>query len=149
MYKTFAVIIGLAFVMLVGTCVYFVAGVSSTYPPLKEYGYSESFFQLKTRLDKLSLENNRMKYEITDTLGAENVGYKYRITINLKRGFKDLEYQIFYGETDYWFKKNTTQIGLVFAYNRTDNTGGYGYEGNAEITKSLVRIFEAEILENL
>jgi hypothetical protein len=140
------VVIGLFFV---GTCIYFVGGVSATYPPLKEYRYRGDFAQLKDDMDKLILVNENLSYIITDTTGNEKIGRKYYVTVKSITNSSNIEYRFFYDKTDYWFKKDITEIGLVFVFDNIHKTGGYGYEQNAIEVKNLIGKFELEVLNCL
>lgn len=47
MRKITVIVCGLILLGFVGTCVYFVGGVSATYPPIKKYQYGASVSQFE------------------------------------------------------------------------------------------------------
>jgi len=134
-------------VLFIGACVYFVAGITAVSPPIKTYVYRKSITALKDGLKKIAISNKDLSYHAGDITGDANIGYRYYINVYIKQANRDLQYTIFYDKTDYWFKKNTTQISLVMAYDRTNDLGGYSLKANG--IDSLIKIFEQEIITNL
>jgi hypothetical protein len=140
-------VIGVVFMLFcMGTCAYFVAGVSSTFPPIRQYKYTRSFNQLKQGLDNLSLVNKNMFYKITDTTGDEKTGHNYYVDIKLINHSDTILYNIVYQSTDYFFKKNITEIGVVGAFDIPHSQGGYGYGDGKNGVKELVLKFEKDVL---
>ncbi|MFD0750692.1 hypothetical protein ACFQZS_11095 [Mucilaginibacter calamicampi] len=138
---------GVGLILCIGTCVYFVAGVSSTFPPIKTYDYKRNIDEFKSDMNKLAVSNKNILYRITDITGDSNTGYKYYFDIFIKEPKRNLQYHAFYDKTDYWFKDNKTEIGLVFAYDQTHSVGGYGV--NATGIANLIKVFEKEIIYKL
>jgi hypothetical protein len=148
MRKTTIGIVGFTMLLFFGTCIYFVAGVSSTFPPIKQYKYSRSFKQLKQDLDNLVSVNKNMLYKITDTTGDEKTGHDYYLEVKLINNTDTILYQIAYQTTDYTFKKNIIEIGVIGAFDMVHDKGGYGYaDGNG--VKELLLKFEKEVLTPL
>lgn len=109
-----------------GTCIYFVGRVNSTYAPIKTYDYSGNVNTLVRRLHKLTQDKKLLSFAITDTTGTEETGYDYYFKFNyVMPGADTIEYSIVFSKTDHWFTPNKTVIELVEAIDLTHLSGGY------------------------
>ncbi len=132
----------------VGSCIYFVAGVSGTSAPIKTYDYTENVDTLTKRLHKLTHDNKSLSFTPTDTTGTKEKGYNYYFTLHWISPEKDtIEYNLALSRTDYWFAKNKTIIELVEAINLTHFSGGYSEKANG--MQPLINNFEINILPTL
>jgi hypothetical protein len=84
MRKILNIIIGLSLISLVGTCLYFVAGVSSTSPPIKQYEFNGSVHQLLTYIKAYTTVNPSVAIKITDITGNEKNGIATYMDIQIK-----------------------------------------------------------------
>jgi hypothetical protein len=137
------IMLGIALVCVIGTCAYFVGGVSSTYLTIKTYKYLKSENELVSGLMDEAQKNKRISFEATDITGTNETGHNYYFTIRLTTGTRKLQFGIVYDKSDHWFKTNTTQIELVLAYDSVSNTGGYSLKGKE--VPGYVKIFERDI----
>lgn len=134
-------IIGL--VIIIGFFVYFVSGLSSTYPPIRKYEYKGSLNQLVTSIREYTLTNADVKFKITDTVGNKENGYAIYLNIETKTNQDSIEYGLKCEEYNSKGNPNLTIISLVEAYNKTQNTGGYSKK--AKGVDGLVNEFELNI----
>ncbi len=134
---------------VIGTCVYFVAGVSATYPPIRTYDYSGTIDNLKSDLEHLCHDNQNITFVVTDVTGGPEYGttYAYYMTIKLKTTSTILEFSIVYDFTNYWFKKDKSQVALIMAYDTAHNLGGYSLKANG--IKPFVQVFEHDVMAKL
>ena len=123
----------------IGAFIYFVTGITSTSPPIKEYGYSGSPDYLISSFQKYVVINRDLTLRITDTTGNANNGYAIFMTLEMKY----IEYGLKF-EEDNSSDKSKTTIKLVSAYDKSRNVGGYSKD--AEGVDQLVDIFEMSIL---
>lgn len=144
MLKVLYIIFGVALIMCIGTCLYFVAGVSATLPPIKQYDYEKNFNQFKSGMNEVVAANKNISYEITDTTGDAKTGYRFYISVFIKEEKRTLEYHVYYDKTDFLFKKNKTQLCLIFAYDQTHRLGGYGIKAFG--IDNLIRVFEQKVM---
>ncbi len=147
MLKTIAVIVGVALLLFIGVCTYFVVGISSVYPPIKSYEYPKSIHQLENSMTALAAANKNISFKNTAITGTEARGYHYYFTVELKNAANDLEYKIVYDKANNWIKTNTTEIKLVGAFDKINKTGGYKYKDKG--VKELATLFEKDFLYRL
>ncbi|WP_426669071.1 hypothetical protein ACPPVU_22965 [Mucilaginibacter sp. McL0603] len=141
MRKITAIVCGLILLGFVGTCVYFVGGVSATYPPIKEYKFSGSIEQIGQFLQFFSESNPYLTYKIS-IRDSSNLDVSYRdIEIKLKDSSKNFSYALVCEEND---DKSETIIKLVDAFNETNNIGGYSIESQG--VKELLKHFESDFI---
>ena len=137
----------LAFIIVIGGFVYFVAGVSATSAPIKKYQYSGSMSQLITGLRKYASNNPAISFRITDTTGSRADGYAIYTAIEATKNLHQLEYHLRCEESDNNSEATTTKIALVFAYDATNNSGGYQKNGRG--VNVLVDRFDEDFLPGL
>jgi hypothetical protein len=145
MFKPITIIAGvflLGLTGIIGAWVYFVSGISATYPPIREYDYPKSFSRFKKSMDQLVLTDKKLSYKITAANGSNHY-----LTLKLTTDSNDFEYNIVYRKTDYWIKKDITEIGLVGAFDKNKIIGGYHYKDRG--VKRLVEVFEKEFIDRL
>ena len=149
MKKAVVIFIGICVVSIIGTCIYFVAGVSATFPPIKRYPYPGSFTELKSKLASLCMINHNISYVVTDTTGGPtyHTTYAYYITVYDKGPKATYEYAIKYSLTDYHFSDNKTIVSLIMAYDTVNNVGGYGI--TAVGIKPIIENFDKNIMAHL
>lgn len=80
--------------IFIGTCIYFVAGVSSTYHPIKKYQFSGSVVQLLSGLKSYSATNSNVSFRITDTTGSKENGYGIYMDVDVKSSQGDILYNL-------------------------------------------------------
>ena len=139
-------ILGLILLGFVGTCIYFVAGVSDVFPPIKIYDYPGDMNQLTKQMKSVSALNKNISFTINDTTGDKKIGHNYEITIKFRNIDRDIEYQVTYAESDFRFTSHKSVIEIIGAFDITHNKGGYGMNGEV---KDLVNLFEIYILPKL
>ncbi|MRX41555.1 hypothetical protein GJU43_19910 [Flavobacterium sp. LC2016-23] len=128
---------------------YSILQISSTFEPLEEYNYSVSKLNLEKSLRTLRLSDSRIVYQITDTTGSKEYGYKYYVTLLFKKSsIQNFEYNLNYEEqTVFWKNSNTLKLNLVGAFDKSKNTGGY--QKSDEDVPKLIEIFETDILPKI
>ncbi|MEO6177335.1 MAG: hypothetical protein ABIP27_19425 [Flavobacterium circumlabens] len=144
--KIFLISIGILFSIIL---FYPILQISSTFEPLQEYNYSISKLNLEKSLRSLRLSDSRIEYQITDTTGSKENGYKYYVTLLFKKSnIQNYEYNLNYEEqTGLWKNSNTLKLNLVGAFDKSKNTGGY--QKNDEDVLKLIEIFEIDILPKI
>jgi hypothetical protein len=150
MSKTKVIILAISIIGLVisiGYFVYFVSGVSSTYPPIRKYEYRGSFNQLITGIRNYTLTNADVKFKIADTVGNKDNGYAIYLNIETKTNQDSIEYDLRCEEYNSKGNPNLTIISLVEVCNKTQNMGGYSTK--AKGVDGLVNEFELNILKSL
>ena len=136
----------LGFFICVGIAIYFVAGVSTTYPPIRKYEFSGNINQFINEIDKNGRIDSSLKITVVDTVGnAQNSNAIY-FDIELKTSKDDILYGI-KCEENTSNNLNNTLINLVEAYDKKLNTGGYSKE--AKDVGQLLDKFELIVLKPL
>ena len=142
------IIIGLVLASIIGTCIYFVAGVSSTFPPIKEYEFSGSVDQLLAGIREYTILNPNAKLTITDTTGGKENGYGIYMDVELKKDTSLLLYNLECEKIDQNNNPPKTLIKLIGAFNKHNyKVGGYGIKGIG--VKGMIDDFEIEFLMRL
>lgn len=140
--------IGVCTASIIGTCIYFVAGVSATSDPIKIYDCSGNVDTLVRRLNELTQVNKSLSFKSTDTTGTEETGHDYYFTLYWVTPHSDtIEYSINISKTNHQFNKNKTVIELVEAINLTHLSGGY--TSTSKGIQPLVAIFDSNIISHL
>jgi hypothetical protein len=142
-----ATIVSVIILGFVGTCIYFVAGVSAVLPPIKIYDYSGNMVQFLKKIKSVSDSNPNICIMNGETVGNKANGYAYEITIRLKNIDRNIEFNIKYEESDSRSASHKGIINLIGAFDLTHNLGGYGIDGKG--VKDLVNLFEIYILPKL
>lgn len=121
--------------------IYFVSGVSATYPPIKEYNYSGTTSQFISIFRQYAETNSNLIFKVTDTTGNATNGHAIYLEIEMS----NVEYTLKCIED----KSDTrnTAIWLVGAIDKSRNVGGYSKE--AEGVEALVDVFDKDILASL
>jgi hypothetical protein len=147
--KIFLISIGILFSILFFYLAYPILTISSTFEPLQEYTYPISKLNLEKSLRTLRLSDSRITYQITDTIGSKEDGYKFYITLLYKKSsIQNCEYNLNYEEqTVLWKNSNKLKLNLVGAFDKSKNTGGY-LKSDKDVSK-LIEIFETEILPKI
>jgi hypothetical protein len=65
MRKAIIIITGLIFLVFMGTCVYFVGGVSATFSPIRKYVFQGNVEQFGKTLEKYEKLDSNFKYKIS------------------------------------------------------------------------------------
>jgi len=148
MRKIILVVIGLIVVGFVGTCIYFVAGVSATIPPIKKYEFSGNVDQLLTGIQKFTSTNSGITFQITDKTGNKENGYGTYFDIKIKIDTSILEYNLECEKSSKRDDTIKTLIQLIGAHNEMNySVGGYGINGVG--VKPMVKDFEIRFLAKL
>ena len=130
--------------VVIGCFIYFVSGISSTYPPIRKYEYQGSFNQLITGIRNYTLRNADVTFNITDTVGNKDNGYAIYLNIETKINQDSIEYDLKCEDYNSNGIPNLTLISLIEAYNKTQNIGGYSKK--AKGIDGLVNEFELNVL---
>jgi hypothetical protein len=148
MRKAIIVIAGLVLMGFIGTCMYFVAGVSSTFPPIKKYQFSGSVNQLLSGIKEYTAINPNVSLKITDTTGNEENGYGIYIDIVVKGLKGDILYNLKCEKSNDDGEPAKTLIHLIGVFNTKNyKIGGYGNEGTG--VKDMVKDFDTGFLLDL
>jgi hypothetical protein len=131
-------------VIIIGYCVYFTAGISSTYPAIRKYEYAGNFNQLINGIRNYTSTDSTVKLKITDTTGNKKNGYAIYLNIETKVDQDSIEYGL---KCEEYISDGKIILSLVEAYNKTRITGGYSKE--AKGVEPLVNKFEASFLTPL
>lgn len=140
-----------AFVIVVCIClagifvyvaIYFVAGISDTFPPIRVYNCSGTVTEFEAGIDKISKNEKGITYKITDTVGSKDVGFATHMTLVITSVKRSIEYDIKY-ENNY----NQIKLALIMANDRASKLGGYGIK--ADGMYELLSVFEKRIIEGL
>lgn len=134
--KTFVFISLVLTIAIIWVFVYFVAGVSSTYPPIEEYEYSSNVDQIAMAIKNYAANNPNVSFKITDTVGNRKDNYAIYMTIVVKIQKDSIIYSLKCEDDNF----NKTNIKLVQAYNQTQNIGGYNRD--AQGIKLLTEYFD-------
>ena len=137
MHKATIIITGLILLCFVGTCVYFVGGVSATFPPIKKYVYHGGFNQLEKVLEKYSKLDSSFRFK-------KDTGFN-EIDIDMKRLGANITYGLICKNLD--DDTTVTEIDLVMAFDTTNKIGGYGIK--ADGMKDLLNYFDNNIIARL
>jgi len=148
MHKIILVITGLIVVGFVGTCIYFVGGVSATIPPIKKYEFSGSVDQLLSGIQKFALTDSDITFQITERTGNKQNGYGTYFDIKIKIDTSIMEYNLECEKSSKGKDVVKTLIQLIGAHNEMNYAvGGYGINGTG--VKSMVKDFEIQFLGKL
>jgi hypothetical protein len=133
--------------VLIGAFVYFVSGVSATIAPIKKYQYSGSIDQLINGLRRYASANPDMTFKVTDITGDRFNGYATYMDIKMIKDRHHFEYSLKCEKKNQDNAPATTKAELVFAYDSTSNSGGYG--AGALGIKVLIDNFDKDFLVGL
>jgi hypothetical protein len=122
--------------------IYFVSGVSSVSRPIKQYECAGNIDQLISGIQKYTTQHPDVGFRITDTTGRPDDVAIY-MTIEIKTGTSDVEYR-WECEQKTNGENTKTIIGLIEAYDKTHNTGGYIKD--AKGVKKLVDFFDSSFV---
>ncbi|MFI5160764.1 MAG: hypothetical protein ACHQHN_05775 [Sphingobacteriales bacterium] len=129
-------------VLFIGGCLYFVAGVSATIPPIEIFECQGDFNQLISKMETFCSAHHNMKFEVTDRVGNQQNGYAVYANIYLVVDRDSMEYDLKFEDNS--SKPNNSMISIVEAYNKTRNIVAYGKE--AKQIKPLLNDFESKFL---
>lgn len=137
---------GLLLLCFVGTCIYFVGGVSATVAPIRKYVYEGNINHFGELLKSYCKFHPEMKYQIT-ARDSSNLNVNYRdIAIDVKEGADSLLFGLDCEESGKEGAWNT-EMDLVEAINITKLTGGY--RAKADGIKPLIDYFERKFVSEL
>lgn len=148
MHKIVIIIVVLAAIGFVGSCLYLVAGVSATIPPIKKYEFSGTVDQLLSGIRKYAFADTTVTLKIIDTTGDKNTGYGIEMDIEIKSDKHILIYNLKCEKNNGDYKTDNTLIQLIGAFNKKDhNVGGYGIKGVG--VSKMVNEFDTVFLTKL
>ncbi|MDB5011376.1 MAG: hypothetical protein JWQ06_2165 [Mucilaginibacter sp.] len=148
MRKLIVIIICFVVIGFIGTCMYFVVGVSSTIPPIKKYEFSGSVNQLLYGINKYTSTNANVTLKITDTTGNKHDGYAIYMDIEIKSEASVIIYNLKCEKDNDDGEADKTLVQLIGAFNeRNYKVGGYGINGTG--VKKMVNDFELAFLMGL
>jgi len=128
-------------IIFIGIFIYFVSSISSTYPPIKEYGYTGTKTQFIISIREYADTDPKLTFKITDTTG--NVNNDFAIYAIVEIG--NIEYKLRCEDSQSGKKKTT--IKVISAYDVDNKVGGYTKD--AQGVDALLKRFELEILTPL
>lgn len=147
MKKGTLIAIVIAGISIIGGFIYFVGGVSSTYPPIRKYEYKGGLDQFITSIHDYASTTPTVQYEITDTVGSKDNGYATYIHIEVRNTPSDIEFELKCEEDKHSGIQTKTAISLVGAYDKTKNIGSYSKD--AKDADILAKQFELTVLKRL
>jgi hypothetical protein len=147
MKKIFIVLIWLLGLGFVGSCIYFVGGISATSPPIKTYEYSGTTSQFASNIKAFVTRTPDIFYKIDDTIGNSENGYAENMTIKDSTNGKKIEYGLRYEKIGDDKKRPKTKISLFSIFGEDYKTGGYTMKGPG-ITP-LLKTFDDSFLGRL
>lgn len=148
MAKTILVIVGIAIISFIGACIYFAAGVSYTYPPIKRYHFSGNITRLLSGIKEYTVINRNVSLNITDTTGNKKNGYKIYMDIAIQGINGDLVYSLNCEKINSNGKPADTRIQLIGVFNKKNyHIGGYSVKGIG--VKEMVNNFDTGFLTGL
>lgn len=143
MKKIVIIPISLALICVIGFFIYFVSGVSATYPPIREYEYMGTTSQLIDGLRKYASTDSDVVFKVTDTTGYKKTGYA--IYMDIKTG--NIKYGLKCEEQNAEGNLRKVNISLVEALDTAQLIGGYSK--GAKGIDALVDNFNSTILKAL
>jgi len=147
MRRVITIILGLALMGFIGTCVYFVVGVSSTIPPIKKYVFSGNVNSFLAGIKEYVATDSDIIFKITDRTGNEQNGYGIYMNLEIRNSTSDIEYNLKCEKKDIEDGGNTL-IKLIGVHDKNNyNVGGYGINGIG--VKQMVSDFEMGFLIKL
>ncbi len=148
MSKIIYIIPGLILIGFIGICIYFVAGVSSTFPPIKKYEFAGSVNDLLSGIKKYNADNPNVTLIITETTGNKDNGYGIYMDIEIKSVTSDIVYNLECEKNNNDGEAAKTLIQLIGAFNTKNyKIGGYGIKGTG--VKNMVKDFDEGFLVKL
>ncbi|MFS2187773.1 hypothetical protein ACCC92_13930 [Mucilaginibacter sp. Mucisp84] len=147
MRRVIIVILGLALMGFIGTCIYFVAGVSSTIPPIKKYVFFGNVNSFLLGMQKYAAADSEILFKITDTTGNKQNGYGIYMNLEIRNSNSDIEYNLKCEEKDNEGIRSTI-VKLIGIHDKNNyKLGGYGIEGIG--VRQMVSDFETGFLVKL
>jgi len=145
MKKEVLFIVGFLLIVVFAISIYFINGVSATFPPIKKYECNGKIDEFVNKLKHLKTINLTTDINIIDTIGNPKnaVGYEVIINYKSKMDGDTLRYHLKCLTNDL---PNSTVIELIGAHDLTHNTGGYGIKADG-MFKLLERFNSDVILE--
>lgn len=138
-----AIILG-GVALAIGSIIYFVSGVSATYPPIKVYQLTENVSQSVNIIQGFVSKKPGMKFSITDTTGTKEEGYAYYATLRIN---DSLEYSLKFEDKDGSSSFGVTNMALILAYNNVTIRGGYSKQ--AKGVTSIICHFDDLVINSL
>jgi hypothetical protein len=136
------IILGLIVFGFIGGCIYFVGGVSATYPPIRKYDCNGSVEQFGSAIQRMALSDSGINLKISrrDSSRADDGGRD--MVIKIKRDTINVLYDLVCDE-----ETGQTEIKLVGAHNYNNTVGGYRTEDTG--VKEFLNYFENDFLDKL
>lgn len=134
---------GIALLFVIGMFIYFTSGVSSLYPPIKEYEYSGNMNQLISGIQDFTSRNSNIIFTITDTVGSSDYKYGLYFEIRIKDNNRNISYELKYENNN----RKLSKIKLIGAHDETNKRGGYKI--NEPEVKALLNYFDSKFLTKL
>jgi hypothetical protein len=134
--------ITVALLIVAGIFIYFVSGISSVYPAIKQYEFNGGIRQFNNKLVLFTSQNKKVSFSIDDTTGNKNSSYAYYYSVNFDKNEYDLRCE----EKDFP-NSIKTEISIVGAHNFRRRMGGYRIDHDG--VKNLVDVFDEEIIKGL
>jgi len=147
MKKVTIVLSGIFLLGIIALFIYFVTGVSATYPAIKKYRYKGTLNEFIKDIKKLSNNRSNLNVDIIDTVGNKNNGDAIYLNIETIDKLDDVEYNLRCESSNSNNVLIQTAISLVGAYDKKRNIGGYSKE--AKGVKMLTEKFDIEVINLL
>ena len=146
--KKIIIAVILSLVAVVAIFLYFVNGISSTYPPIEKYQYSSNFSQFIEDLNKLSSINKDIFLKIKDTTGDKEASFAFYMKIEIRNNKNDFQYDLKFEQSNFDNQLKTNNfIEIIGVFDNIKNIGGYrkNFKGYEEI----MAVFDSSILRPL
>ena len=132
--------------IIVGSFLYFVSGITSGNSVIKRYLCQSDINEFVSHVQKFSHQNHNVISKITDTTGNFNDGYTIYISVEVDNEGQKILYSVACEKVSRRTESGTV-IELVMAYDKTNKIGGYNKE--AKGVESLIDSFETNFLRPL
>ena len=126
----------IVFLVLLGGWVYFVGGITSVAPPVKQYLSNANISSSLEEFRRYENTHARTNFRISDTTENENEYAIYAI-VNIIRDKHNLEFHLKFEENK---SDEKTIIAVTSVFDKSAHTGGYNIK-YPEV-KELVTVFE-------
>lgn len=129
-----------------GKCIYFVAGMSATFPPIRIYEYQGDSVHFVNSIYHLTTICSEVSIKDTEKVGVRENGYALYMTIEDKIDTNNIEYGLKIEKSDK-DKPSPIKVSLTSLFDETRGLGGYGIK--AVGMQKLLYDFEHNFLAEL
>ncbi|MDB5150418.1 MAG: hypothetical protein JWQ57_4438 [Mucilaginibacter sp.] len=141
MRKIIFIAVGLVLAGFAGRCVYMIACISCTFPPIKTYNYSGSMDQFESAFKAFAILDTDITYQIKQR-DSSLVNSARDLTVLLKDKSDTITYNIVLSKPN-----KDAKVALIGAFDSARKTGGYSDDDPA--VKQLFNQFKTDFLVRL